>query len=157
MRTTRLLLLGASVAAAISFVGCSRAHQDASPLIAASTPSETDLAKLFDQSSLVEIRTVSDLPDGLRQDISDMMATSGEGPNGRAYEFMIAGTSDTSALVAYEAFGYVPSTYATAYVHSGSNWKAVRKWSDVGTPKTLRDLQDSVTRFATPSTSSAGH
>jgi hypothetical protein len=61
---------------------------------------------------------------------------------------MVAGVSDTSALVSYEMFGYVPTTHAIAYVHVKSNWVAARKWDNVGYPKTLSELQDSIARLA---------
>jgi hypothetical protein len=61
--------------------------------------------------------------------------------------FIIAGVSDWSALVAYDEYGYVPTTHAMAYVHVKSDWIVE---DNVGYPKTLSELQLSVERFATP-------
>ena len=67
-----------------------------------------------------------------------------------AFRFIIAGASDSSALVAYEELGFVPSTHATSYVHAKDGWAAARKWDNVGYPKSLADLKTAVERFAVP-------
>jgi hypothetical protein len=73
-------------------------------------------------------------------------------PGDRPGRFIIAGVSDTSALIAYEMYGYVPTTHATACVHAKSDWIVAKKWDAVGYPKTLSELRMSVERFAKPVT-----
>jgi hypothetical protein len=124
---------------------CSRTSQDAAPP-ATSPPVEgaastTDMFKLYDPSSLIEVRSVSELPDGLRQIEAGMMEAPGEGPHSRCCQFLIAGASDTSALVAYEEFGYVGTFLAKAYVHVASGWTEAHGWV-IGSPTTLRELKE---------------
>ena len=62
-------------------------------------------------------------------------------PGDRPGRFIIASVSSTSALVAYEMYGYVPTTHATACVHAKSDWIVAKKWDAVGYPKTLSELR----------------
>jgi hypothetical protein len=124
---------------------CSRTSQDAAPPATSpsveSAASTTDTFKLYAPSSLIEVRSVSELPDGLKQMVAGMMEAPGEGPHSRCCQFLIAGASNTSAIVAYEEFGYVGTFLAKAYVHTASGWIEVRGWA-IGSPTTLRELKE---------------
>jgi hypothetical protein len=63
---------------------------------------------------------------------------------------MIAGVSDSSALVAYEEFGFVPSTHAISFVHDKAAWVAARTWDNLGYPKTLGELQNATAKIEVP-------
>jgi hypothetical protein len=119
------------------------------------------IAKQYDPSSLVEVTNISNLPDDLKSHFKGWLGqrraniappSEDDDPGERPGGFIIAGVSDSSALVAYEELGYVPTTHATAYVHVKSDWIPTKKWDAVGYPKTLNELQLSVERFATPVT-----
>jgi hypothetical protein len=119
------------------------------------------LAKQYDPSSLMEVTNISNLPNDLKAHFKGWLGQRRENiappsedddPGGRSGGFIIAGVGDSSALVAYEEYGYVPTTHATAYVHVKSDWIPTRKWDDVGYPKTLSELRLSVERFASPVT-----
>jgi hypothetical protein len=71
--------------------------------------------------------------------------------NGEApFRFIVADTSDTSALVAFEEFGYVPSTHATSYVHVNNDWVAARAWDAVGYPTSLTEWKNTISQLETP-------
>jgi hypothetical protein len=130
------------VAAIACVVACTGKPQNGAlqePLPAASVSKDVANFKSFDASSLVEVKTFADLPDSVKAlAIRDGMNASGEGPNGRSREFMVGGISQTSALVTYEQFGYIPTFIADAYVHSGSEWIPVRRW-EITSVTTLKD------------------
>jgi hypothetical protein len=122
---------------------------------------QTEIAKRFDASLLVEVASISGLPDDLKSHFKGWLGQRRENlappsedddPGDLPGAFIIAGVSDSSALVAYEEYGYVPTTHAIGYVHVKSGWIVARKWNNVGYPKTLSELQLSVERFATPVT-----
>jgi hypothetical protein len=96
-----------------------------------------DYFKTYDPSSLIEVRNFADLPDGVKTQAG--MDAKGEGPEGRLREFMVGGASQTSALVAYEQFGYTPTYTAAAYVYTGSKWIPVRSW-EIGKASTLKEV-----------------
>jgi hypothetical protein len=109
---------------------------------------QTAIAKQFDAPSLVEVTTISDLPNDLKSHFKGWLGqrreniappSEDDGPGDLPGGFIIAGVSDSSALVAYEEYGYVPTTHATAYVHVKSDWIVARKWNDIGYPKTLSE------------------
>jgi hypothetical protein len=120
------------------------------------------LAKQYDPSTLVEVTKISDLPSDLKRHFKAWLGPQranlplayqkDDDPSELLGGFIVAGVSDSSALVAYEEYGYVPTTHATAYVHVKSDWIATRKWDDVGFPKTLNELRLSLERFASPVT-----
>jgi len=96
-------------------------------LPAAREITDADNFKLFDPASLIEVRNFADLPDGVKAlGNQDGINASGEGPDVRLRKFMVGGVSQTSALVAYEQFGYVPNFIAAAYVYTGSKWVGIR-------------------------------
>jgi hypothetical protein len=122
---------------------------------------QTAIAKQFDASSLVEVTSIAGLPSDLKLHFKGWLGQRRENlappsedddPGDLPGGFIIAGVSGTSALVAYEEYGYVPTTHAMAYVHVKSDWIVARKWSDVGYPKTLGELRMSVEQSATPVT-----
>ena len=106
---------------------------------AASNVSGIDNFKKYEPASLVEVKAFADLPDGVKNLANmDGMDARGEGPDGRLRRFMVGGTSQTSALLAYEQFGFVPTYVAVAYVYAGSHWIAVRRW-DISKVTTLQE------------------
>jgi hypothetical protein len=82
---------------------------------------QTAIAKQFDTSSLVEVTRISDLPSDLKQHFKgwlgrrreNIATPSEDDPGDLPGGFIIAGISDSSALVAHEEHGYVPTTHAT--------------------------------------------
>ena len=119
------------------------------------------IAKQFDASSLVEVTSISGLPSDLKLHFKGWLGQRRENlappsedddPGDLPGRFIIAGVSDSSALIAYEEYGYVPTTHAMAYVHVKTDWIVARKWDEVGYPKTLSELRLSVERFARPVT-----
>jgi hypothetical protein len=65
---------------------------------------------------------------------------SGEGPEGRCCVFIVGGVSQTSAIVAYELFGFVPSYQASAFVQGKAGWVKVGEWN-IGPASTLAELK----------------
>lgn len=126
---------------------CSSKNQDAAQpqtLVAARALTGADIFKLYDPSSLVEVRNFSDLPDGVKALANRSgMDAKGEGPDGRLRQFLVGGLSKTSALVAYEQFGYVPTYMADAYVKNGSDWVAIRSWK-IGQVTTLDEARNMI-------------
>jgi hypothetical protein len=123
---------------------------------AAGAPTDADLFKLYSPSSLMEVRNFSDLPDGVRALANRSgMDARGEGPGGRLRQFLVGGVSETSALVAYEQFGYVPTYMADAYVKNGSNWVAIRSW-EIGRVTTLDETRDMIRALPGVAPPSAG-
>jgi hypothetical protein len=123
-------------------IGCTGKPHDAArheSLSVTNEVNDADMFKLYDPSSLIEVRKFSDLPDGVKVLANrDGMEAKGEGPEGRLREFMVGGASQTSALVAYEQFGYTPTYFAAAYVYTGGKWVAVRRW-EIGKVTTLKE------------------
>ncbi len=126
-----------------------------------SVAEQTAIAKQFDMSSLVEVTRISDLPNDLEEHFKGWLGrrrdnivppSEDDDPGDLPGGFIIAGVSDSSALVAYEEYGYVPTTHATAYVHVKADWIAARQWKDVGYPKTLSELRRAIEKLATPVT-----
>jgi hypothetical protein len=111
---------------------------------AGSALTDAGLFKLYDPSSLIEVRKFSDLPDGVKALANRSgMDARGEGPGGRLRHFLVGGVSKTSALVAYEQFGYVPTYMADAYVKNGSDWVAIRSW-EIGHVTTLDEARNMI-------------
>jgi hypothetical protein len=124
-----------------------------------SVTEQAAIAKQYDPSSLVEVTSIANLPNDLKAHFKGWLGQRRENiappsedddPGDSSGRFTIAGVSDSSALVAYELYGYVPTTHATAYVHVKSDWIAARKWDNVGYPQTLRELQVSIEQLSTP-------
>jgi hypothetical protein len=71
--------------------------------------------------------------------------------NGKVpYRCIVAGASNTSALVAFEEFGYVPSKHAISYVHANDDWVAAQTWDAVEHPKSLAELQNTISQVVLP-------
>jgi hypothetical protein len=94
---------------------------------------------------LVEVQRFNDLPTGVIELANaNYMKAMYDNPPTR---FLVGGASDSSAIVAYEQFGYVPHVHAQAYAFSDSRWIATKDW-DIGTEVTnFRDLL-SVTSYS---------
>lgn len=125
---------------------CSPSHHDAStdPLVSVNQPREE--FKLYSSSSLVEVRNFADLPEGLRGNLErGKYAAGGEGPQGRCCMFIVGGVSRTSAIVAYEIFGYVPSYQAAAFVQAKRGWVRAGEWG-IEPASTLVELKELTSR-----------
>lgn len=135
---------------ALMLTGCSRPSGSVpSPPREMSISEQSEIAKRYNPSSLIEVNKLSDFPSELRSHFKGWMEPGeehGDAPN----RLIIAGLSDSSALVAYEEFGYVPSTHAIAYVHSKGIWVAARTWDKVGYPTSLPELEDAIAKIEQP-------
>jgi hypothetical protein len=125
----------------LSVVACSRSEHRASAQAQAptsETPVSTEVFRLYDPSKLVEIRSFADLPEGVKAlaNRSYMSEVIDNTPT----EFLVGGASESSAIVAFEQFGYAPSYHARAYVFSESRWVAAKAWSIDRGITNLRDL-----------------
>jgi hypothetical protein len=118
--------------------GCERA----SPIDVAAAPTAGEISKAYDASSLVEVRELNNLPEELQPLLHFDMG--GEGPNGRARKFILGGAGNSSALVAYEEFGYVGNFVAEEFVKIGSKWYSVGAWR-IGEPNNLSELKEMAT------------
>jgi hypothetical protein len=123
-----------------SAVACSRSEHHAATQAQAPTserPVSTEVFRLYDPSKLVEIQSFADLPNGVRALANRYMS---EVIDNTPTKFLVGGVSETSAIVAFEQFGYVPSFHARAYVYSDSRWVAAKAWSIDRGITNLRDL-----------------
>jgi hypothetical protein len=109
---------------------------------------------------LIEVTSISDLPKGLKFHVNGWLGQRNEkigppseddDPGDRPGRFIIAGVSSTSALVAYEMYGYVPTTHATACVHAKSDWIVAKKVGRRWVSEDFERIAD-VERFAKPVT-----
>jgi hypothetical protein len=142
-----------------SVVGCSPASTpQATPKLTTANEkqlSPSELLKLYDPSSLVEVKTLHGLPEEVQTDLGAhatgyaRIAEVGEecyptdvhgNDPGRC--FLVGGKSDSSALVAFKIGGYAgQSEIARAYVHTKSGWTMVNEWG-IGYPNNLRELKE---------------
>ena len=111
--------------AAIS--GCSRSQTGAT------SPPIPDYAKLYDQHSLKEVKDLEALPLEVREQLDPL-----------GHSFMIAGLSDTSALVGYQVGDYVPTYAADAFVFADSKWIKIKTWDGIAEVKKLSELIETV-------------
>jgi hypothetical protein len=92
---------------------------------------------------------IANLPESLRSHFKDWIEPGDM--NGKVpFRFIVAGASDTSALVAFEEFGYVPSTHAISYVHVNDDWVAARTWNAVCYPTSLTELTNTISQLEVP-------
>lgn len=148
-----------AAASIFAMLACSPSDESSrAPMHEMTIAEQTEIAKRYDASTLVEVDRLADLPVELRHHFVGWMERS-ENPGLPSandahgdvpYRFMIAGASDTSALVAYEGFGFVPSTHASSYVRKNADWVPARTWDNVGYPKTLAELRNATARIETP-------
>jgi len=116
----------------ISVVACSPSpHDGTTPTPAArlETSNDTDVFKLYDPAALVEVHNFDDLPEAVRALANDSYMKVML--DGSPAKFLVGGVSASSAIVAYEQFGFVPSFRAQAYVYSQARWISGRQW-DIG-------------------------
>jgi hypothetical protein len=130
----------------IAISACSRSQQDDTTTKFGSVNDPPSSYKVYNASSLVEIRDIADLPEALRSKLlRGDMARGGEGPGGRCCEFILGGVSPTSAVVAYELFGFVSMYQAAAFVQSESGWIEAGQWN-IGTVSSLEGLKEMTNR-----------
>jgi hypothetical protein len=127
-------------------IACAPSHHDASQDAVESSNKPAETFKSYSPSSMVEVRKLDDLPDGLREILMrGKYGGSGEGPEGRCCVFLVGGVSKTSAIVAYELFGYVPTYQANAFVQAKAGWVNAGEWN-IGPASTLVELKDLTSR-----------
>jgi len=150
MFLNRIEMAICAAASAMTMLSCARSGDSVPSQTRELTISEqAAAARRYDPSSLFEVTRISDLPESLRSHFKGWMEpgdTNGKVP----YRFIVAGASNTSALVAFEEFGYVPSTHAISYVHVNDDWVAAQTWDAVGYPKSLAELQNTISQFVLP-------
>jgi hypothetical protein len=100
----------------------------------------------FKSSALNEVLKLEDLPEGLQVILRECKyAGSGEGPEERCCVFLVGGIDETSALVAYEIFGFVPTFRANAFVQAKAGWVTAGEWT-IDAASTLQELKEKTSR-----------
>jgi len=80
----------------------------------------------YNPAAMVEVKNFADLPDGVQALANGSFMK--ERFDNTPTKFLVGGASKSSAIVAYEQFGYVPSFFAQSYVFSDSRWFAAKRW-----------------------------
>jgi hypothetical protein len=110
-------------------------------VIAASAAIVRNYRPSFDPSLMNEVLRIDDFPKNLKTVLQSSFGRPGEGPGGRCCVFLVGGLSETSALAAYENYGYVPTFQAHAYVLTKSKqWVYAGGWTISAVSK-LDDLK----------------
>ena len=149
-----------SIAASLILSGCSESSAPAPlPEVHASTE---DLLKLYDPSSLVEVKILGAFPVDLQSVLGvhatgySRIADMGEPCSPRDVAdknpgrcFLVGGVSNTGALVAFRNGGYTGgSTVAEVYVDINSTWTKIESWelgpAGFGYPGTLTQLMETI-------------
>jgi hypothetical protein len=95
----------------------------------------------FDSSSLNEVRRFEALPENLQWVLRKSFEIRGEGPEGRCCVFLVGGVGETSALVAYENYGFIPTYRAHAFVQTkAKQWVYAGEWT-ISSVSTLEKLK----------------
>jgi hypothetical protein len=115
-----------------------RCPVDGSPVRAMMTLTGTDVSKIYNPVAMIEVKNFADLPDGV-QTLANESFMKGR-YDGTPTKFLIGGASKSSAVVAYEQFGYVPSFFAQSYILSNSRWVEAKRWQLDAEIISLRDL-----------------
>jgi hypothetical protein len=124
----------------VQFPNKSSQH-DASGDAVESANQSAEAFKAYSSSSMVEVRKLDELPNGLREILMrGKYGRSGEGPEGRCCGFLVGGVSQTSAIVEYELFGLVPTYQASAFVQGKAGWVKAGEWN-IGPASTLAELK----------------
>jgi hypothetical protein len=91
---------------------------------------------------LREVRNFADLPEGVKSlaNGSYMKVMS----DNQYPRFLVGGASESSAIDAFEVFGYMPVFDAAEYVHSSSGWVYVKRWNNIGPVSDLQGLLNAV-------------
>jgi hypothetical protein len=125
--------------------GCSRSQTEVESPKTADSTAVSGYTKLYDQNSLKEVRDFKDLPPEVRKHLDPL-----------GHSFMIAGLSDTSALVGYQVGDFVPTYTADAFVFAGSKWIKIKSWDAIAEAKKLSELIETVQYTEQYSTSEKG-
>jgi hypothetical protein len=99
---------------------------------------EIDVAKLYDPTSMIEVKNFTDLPAGV-QTLANGSFMKERYDNTPA-KFLVGGVGKSSAIVTYEQFGYVPIFIAQSYVYSDSQWLTAKSWQLGAEIVRLRDV-----------------
>jgi hypothetical protein len=113
------------VLSAFGAVGCSRDL----PSSSASAPNVAvngDTKVQFDLKTLKECTQLADLPEGVQVLANNSFMRHRY--DGTPTKFLVGGAGVSSAVVAYEDGGYVPSYHAQSYVLRSSRWVADSHW-----------------------------
>jgi len=129
MAMTKAIGLGVALSIAV-VASCSDSGNKATQSTGQDTRPTVDLLSLYDPSSLREVRNFADLPEGVQSlaNASYMKIMS----DNQYPHFLVGGVGESSAIVAFEVFGYVPVFDAAEYVHSASGWVYVKRWNVSG-------------------------
>jgi len=111
---------------------------DGSPVRAMMTLTGTDVSKLYNPVAMIEVKNFADLPDGVQTLAKETFMK--ERYDSTPTKFLIGGASKSSAVVAYEQFGYVPSFFAQSYIFRNSRWVEGKRWQLDTEIIRLRDL-----------------
>jgi hypothetical protein len=95
-------------------------------------------ATRYDPTSLIEVKALSDFPSQV-QALANASFMSTKYDN-TPTKFLVGGVSRSSAIIAYEEFGYVPFFFAQSYVYNDSQWIPAKRWSLGSEITNLHDL-----------------
>lgn len=108
--------------------GCTKpAQENGASTRQTNAPSTAALAKLYEPSSLTEVREVQQFPADLKAALSDNGLDITKSKT-RPAQFLVGGLSATAAIIEYEQFDYVPSYHAAVYVLAGRRWYRLWDW-----------------------------
>jgi hypothetical protein len=113
------------VLSAFGAAGCSREPPSGSAP-APNVAVNGDTKVQFDLKTLKECKQLADLPEGVQVLANNSFMQHRY--DGTPTKFLVGGVGVSSAIVAYEDGGYVPSYYAQSYVLSSSRWVAETHW-----------------------------
>jgi hypothetical protein len=124
----RIILRGLAIVVVLSTlgaVGCSRDPPSGSAP-APNVAVNGDTKVQFDLKILKERKQLTDLPDGVQVLANNSFMQHRY--DGTPTKFLVGGVGVSSAVVAYEDGGYVPSYHAQSYVLRSSRWVADTNW-----------------------------
>jgi hypothetical protein len=128
-------LRGLATVLLLSALGAAACSRD-SPSGSAPKPNiavDSDFKAEFDPKTLKECKQFADLPEGVQALANNSFMRHRY--DGNPTKFVIGGVGESSAIVAYEEGGFVPSYNAQSYVLRNSLWTEDRHWW-IGEPVT---------------------
>jgi hypothetical protein len=136
----RIILRGLAIVIVLSTLGAAGCSRDP-PSGSAPAPNVAVYGATkvqFDLKILKECKQLADLPDGVQVLANNSFMQHRY--DGTPTKFLVGGVGVSSAVVAYEDGGYVPSYHAQSYVLRSSRWVADTNWqlkSEVATLSAL--------------------
>ena len=134
---------------ALDVSGCSRSQPKipGNVSLPTSEKSPADIYKLYNPESLGEVRQFADLPVEVQSLANGTFMK--ENLDNTPTKFLVGGASKSSAIVAYEQFGYVPFFFAQSYVYNDSHWVAAKRWPIGSEVNRLTDLNSATAGAST--------